>query len=274
MMPKSTATMRPSSSTKRLPGCMSAWKKPSRSAWRRKVCIRRAAERASRSCPAAASASRSASGMPSIHSSVSTSPRGPRPNRPAARGSPASSLVFSAISESAAASRRRSISMATERRQRVDHGDRPQPARGRRKRSISRAAKTNASRSLLEALLDAGAQHLDRDRLGAPSGVRTSALCTCAIEAAATGGPNSAKSVVDGRAQRRLDGGARLALRERRQAVLQRGEIAGELAADDVGAGGEELAELDVGRAERGQRLRESSAAFAGRRRRAARAAR
>ena len=39
MMPKSTATSRPASSTNRLPGCMSAWKKPSRSAWRRKLWI-------------------------------------------------------------------------------------------------------------------------------------------------------------------------------------------------------------------------------------------
>ena len=39
MMPKSTATSLPSSSTNRLPGCMSAWKKPSRSAWRRKLWI-------------------------------------------------------------------------------------------------------------------------------------------------------------------------------------------------------------------------------------------
>ena len=45
MMPKSTATSRPSASTNRLPGCMSAWKKPSRSAWRRKALDHRAAER-------------------------------------------------------------------------------------------------------------------------------------------------------------------------------------------------------------------------------------
>ena len=36
-MPRSTATMVPSASTNRLPGCMSAWKKPSRSVWRRKT---------------------------------------------------------------------------------------------------------------------------------------------------------------------------------------------------------------------------------------------
>ncbi len=46
-------------------------------------------------------------------------------------------------------------------------------------------------------------------------------------------------------------------LREGRQAVLEGGEIAGELAADDVVAGGEELAELDVGGPERGERFGE-----------------
>ena len=75
------------------------------------------------------------------------------------------------------------------------------------------------------------------------------------MDAAATGGPNSAKSLIDGRFELRLDGLHRLALRERRQAVLERGEIAGELAADDVVAGGEELTELDVGRPKRGECL-------------------
>ena len=102
-----------------------------------------------------------------------------------------------------------------------------------------------------------GRSTLTATGLSVPSGSRTLALCTCAIEAAATGGPNSAKSVSMGAPKRLLDGGARLALRERRQAVLQRGEIAGKLAADEVVAGGEKLAELDVGRAERGQRFGE-----------------
>ena len=37
MMPKSRATMRPSASISMLPGCMSAWKKPSRNTWLKKT---------------------------------------------------------------------------------------------------------------------------------------------------------------------------------------------------------------------------------------------
>ncbi len=59
---------------------------------------------------------------------------------------------------------------------------------------------------------------------------------------------------VNRRLERVFDGLSRLFLRKRRQAILERGEIGGELAADDVVAGGEELAELDVGRPKRGER--------------------
>src|SRR5664279_157213 len=99
MMPKSTATMWPSGSTNRLPGCMSAWKKPSRSAWRRKVCIR-AAARCARSRPLASIAARSESGVASIHSSVSTS-LAVRSQSTAGTRKSGSSRVFSAISEMA-----------------------------------------------------------------------------------------------------------------------------------------------------------------------------
>ena len=71
-MPRSTATMVPSASTNRFPGCMSAWKKPSRSVWRRKDCTRLAAI-ASRSWPAARKRLDIDILMPSIHSMVSTS---------------------------------------------------------------------------------------------------------------------------------------------------------------------------------------------------------
>src|SRR5512145_2701439 len=37
MMPKSTAPMRPSTSTSMFPGCWSPWKKPSRNAWLKKI---------------------------------------------------------------------------------------------------------------------------------------------------------------------------------------------------------------------------------------------
>ena len=66
------------------------------------------------------------------------------------------------------------------------------------------------------------------------------------------------EELVDRSVKRLLDRLARLGLREGRQAVLKCREVAGKLAPDDVVAGGEELAELDVGGAERGERLRES----------------
>ena len=102
-----------------------------------------------------------------------------------------------------------------------------------------------------------GRSTLTATGLSVPSGTRSLALCTCAIEAAATGRAELGIERVDGRAQRLLDRRARLSLREGRQAVLKGRKVAGELAADDVVAGGEELTELDVRRPERGERVGE-----------------
>ena len=162
MMPKSTATMSPAASTKRLPWCMSAWKKPSRSAWRRKACISRRAS-AGRSWPAARSAATSDSLMPSIHSSVSTS-RAVSSHSTFGTRKPGSPAVLSAISESAAASSRRSISMRDRARQRVDHRDRPQPPRLRVEPLDQARAGIEGLEVAREAAADAGPQHLDRDR--------------------------------------------------------------------------------------------------------------
>ena len=102
---------------------------------------------AGRSKPLAASAARSLSGVPSIHSSVSTS-RAVRSQSTAGTRKAGSSLVFSAISESAAASSRKSISIAHRARQRRHHFDRGAAAALRADRlSAVRAAKKKASRS-------------------------------------------------------------------------------------------------------------------------------
>src|SRR5262249_37788188 len=58
----------------------------------------------------------------------------------------------------------------------------------------------------------------------------------------------------DRRFQRVFNRLSRFVLREGRESVLQGGEIGRKLAADDVVAGGEELAEFDVGRPERSER--------------------
>ena len=77
---------------------------------------------------------------------------------------PGSPAVASAISESAAASRRRSISIATERAERVDDGDRPQPPRGRIDPLDQSRAGVECLEVAAEAAANARPQHLDRDR--------------------------------------------------------------------------------------------------------------
>ena len=66
--------------------------------------------------------------------------------------------------------------------------------------------------------------------------------------------------ILEPAAERLLDGAARLGHGERRQPVLQVAQVAGELGADQVGAGGQELAELDVAGAEAGERAGDARA--------------
>src|SRR5262245_30010474 len=110
---------------------------------------------------------------------------------------------------------------------------------------------------LLEALLDAGPEHLDRDRGERAILVANLRLVHLGDRCRGDGRTELGIDLLDRRAERLFDRRPRLALREWRQAVLERGEIAGELAADDVVARGEELSELDVGRPERGERIGE-----------------
>ena len=203
MMPKSTAISLPSSSTNRLPGCMSAWKKPSRSAWRRKVWITRARQMlAGRSPWPRARRGRAAACRRSIPASAR--PCAVRSQSTAGTRKSGSSLVFSAISESAAASSRRSISIATERRS-VSTTSIMRSRRASAERlSAWRAAKVKASRSTRKRRSTPGRSTFTATGLR-PSGVATSARCTCAIEAAATGGPNDAKASLQRLAERGRD---------------------------------------------------------------------
>ena len=102
-----------------------------------------------------------------------------------------------------------------------------------------------------------GLQHLDGD--GLQRAIRHPHLGLVHLGDRGRGNGRSEFGVelIDRAPESLLDRFARIALREGRQAVLKRGEIGGELPADDVVAGGEELAELDVGRPERGERGRE-----------------
>ncbi len=67
MMPKSRATYWPAGVTRMLPGCMSAWKKPSRNTWVKKISTP-ARDRALRSTPPARSASIWPTGVPCMRS--------------------------------------------------------------------------------------------------------------------------------------------------------------------------------------------------------------
>ena len=84
--------------------------------------------------------------------------------------------------------------------QRLDHGDRPQPARRRVDALDEARAGEEGLEVAAEAVADAGPQHLHRDRSAPrPRASSISALWTWAIEAAATGGENVANSASTGR---------------------------------------------------------------------------
>ena len=107
-----------------------------------------------------------------------------------------------------------------------------------------------ASQIGLEAALDAGPQHLDRDRARGPSRVATSARCTWAIEAAATGAPNVANIAPTGLPNAAATTASASSCGKRRHLVLQAFEIARERRADDIRARRQELPELDVSSAQ------------------------
>ena len=116
-------------------------------------------------------AARSDSGVASIHSSVSTS-LVVRSQSTAGTRKSGSSLVFSAISESAAASRRKSISTITERRS-VSTTSMSRSRRASARQILRRARGEGESVEVgVKAPFDAGPQHFDGDARG-PSAVST-----------------------------------------------------------------------------------------------------
>ena len=195
MMPKSTATSLPSASTNRLPGCMSAWKKPSRSAWRRKVWITRAAERLQ------VEARRLERGAVGQRHAVD-----PFERQHVARGAVPVDRRHAEIGIVPGVLRHlgergglqpqvhldRDGARAACRRPRSAAAGAPRP------RCARRCAPRNEGVEIgREAPLDAGPQHLHRDARRPSAAI--SARCTCAIEAAATAGPNDANSFASGR---------------------------------------------------------------------------
>ena len=138
-------------------------------------------------------------------------------------------------------------------RQRVDHGDGSQPPRGRMEALDLAGGEEVAVEIAAEAPLDAGAQDLHR-HVAAHAIVDDDGLVHLGDGGRRHRRPELGEVVLQPAAQRLLDGLARLPHREGRQLVLQVAQIAGELRPDQVGAGGEELPELDVAGAEAGER--------------------
>ena len=193
------------------------------------------------------------SGVPSIHSSVSTSravrsqstvgtrksgssrcsppSRRARPPRAAGpfRSRPSgASVSTTSISRSRRASGEKLLGLARGKEERVEIG--------------------------LEAALDAGPQHLHRHRLARAVGLDLGAMHL----RDRGGGDRRARSWrrrrCSGLPKRGDDRALRLGLRERRHLVLQALEIARDRHADHVRPRRQELAELDVGRPEPGER--------------------
>ena len=247
MMPKSIATIRPALSTKRLPWCMSAWKKPSRMAWRRKDCNTLRAK-SLRSYPSRATRARSDKGTPSIHSSVSTS-LAVRSQSTSGAWKSWSLATLSRNSEAAAASSRKSVSSFTVRAS----VSTTSMARSRRpseeKRSAIRAITYISARSRAKSVFDAGPQHLHRDLALAlvVTGVGDMHLRHRGRRHRLAEGQ---KHLVDLLAQRLLDDLDRRLAPERLHAVLQGGQRIGDFAADDIGPRRQELPELHIGRAD------------------------
>ncbi len=262
MMPKSTTAMRPSSWTKRLPGCRSPWKKPSR-----KTCLKIASAATvstrSGSWPAAMIAARSSIGIPAMRSRVRTR-RPVRDQSTAGTCRLGSAAKFSASSDAAAASILKSISWPTDSAKRETESTNRSRRRSGRSHSMRSASQKNRSRSRPNARSMPGRSTLTAT--GRPSVV--AAKCTCAIEAAATGVSSKLRnSAVAAGSQLVLDGPrGRSSPRTAATGPAVR-EIGGDMIAEHVGAGGQRLTELDERRAGRLQRARQL---FAGRARRGA----
>ena len=173
------------------------------------------------------------------------------PNRPRARGNRCRSAIFSANSEAAAASSRKSISIFTVRASVSTTSTGFSRLVSGNQRSPMRAAKYMSREIAAEPPLDAGPQHFDRDIALAAARRATRARCTCAIEAAATGSPKVDEKPRRSSARRRPRS-ILTATSPRKGAMwsCRRSSRARDIGADDIRPRREKLPELDVGRAE------------------------
>ena len=263
MMPKSTKVNLPSASTNRFPGCMSAWKKPSRSAWRRKVWIT-ACDRCLRSKPLAserrAVVQRRAvdpfQGQHVLGGAV------PVHRRHAEVGIGLGVLRHLRQRGGLEPQIHLERDRAAQGGDGLDHAQPP----GFRRQAFGLARGEGEGFEIdAEAPLDIGPQHLHGDGLAA---LGRDDLGAMHLRDRGRGDRRAERRVGlrQRLAQRGDDHRLGLGLRERRHLVLQRFQIARQRHADDVGPRRQELPELDVGRPELGQRGGEpASRAGAGR---------
>ena len=246
MMPKSTATMRfVSGSTKRFPGCKSAWKKPSRKACLRNAVTRLAAT-SGRSAAASSSAGRSAMGTPPTCAVVRT----PAPGALPVHLGDAEGLVPGEVLGQLRGRRGLETQVHLDIDDVVEgahHGHRLEPAHAGPRALGGLGQPVEEIEVAAEGGLDAGAEDFDGDRR-------------------AFGGDRLVDLGDRGRGERRVvetrekfveraaqpldQGGAGGGRRERRQPVAQLREVGGGRLAHEVGAGRQKLAELDEARAE------------------------
>ena len=136
-------------------------------------------------------------------------------------------------------------------RQGLDHGDGAQAPRRRMEALDLARSEEIAVEIALELFLDAGPQHLD-GHVAAHTVVDHNRLVHLGDGGSGNGRTEFGEMILQLAAELLLDRLARLGHGERRQPVLQVAQIACELRPDQIGAGGEELAELDVAGAEAG----------------------
>ena len=232
------------------PGCMSAWKKPSRSAWRRNALdqLRGRASGGSKPRLASARGIGERDAVDPFHRQHFAGRAVPVDLR--ARGNRGRRLRFSANSDGcrrleAKIHFHRAPSAPASRRLR------PGAAAAPRRRSARRAARRRTCRR--DRVRNA-ARRPGRSTLTAtsrsPLRVATSARCTWAIEAAATASPNSTNTSSIGAPNA---ASTRATATSRGHGAMRSCRLSssrGDLGADDVGAGRQKLAELDVGRPE------------------------
>ena len=146
-------------------------------------------------------------------------------------------------------------------RHRVDDFDQPQPARFRRMRFGVMRDKEEIGEVAAETRGDIGAQHFYGDGFAHAVAL---GLATMHLRDRSRGNrrPEVRKRLRHRAFQRGGNDGLGLILRKRRQPVLQGFEIARHCDTDHVGPGGQELSELEIGRAEPCQRARQPRTGF------------